>query len=101
MAGPRSAPLLLAATTAGMIAGGAAWLAGASGARRRRVAGHGGVRLGYALWVAVASIAHGRVSVDVIALLALAGAIAVDELLAAAVISVMLTSGRALEAWAA
>ena len=38
---------------------------------------------------------------DVIALLALAGAIAVDELLAAAVISVMLTSGRALEAWAA
>jgi cation transport ATPase len=39
--------------------------------------------------------------VDVIALLALAGAVAVRELLAAAVISVMLTSGRALEAWAA
>jgi cation transport ATPase len=39
--------------------------------------------------------------VDVIALLALAGAIAVCELLAAAVISLMLTSGRALEAWAA
>ena len=36
-----------------------------------------------------------------IALLALAGAIAVDELLAAAVISVMLTSGRTLEARAA
>ena len=38
---------------------------------------------------------------DVIALLALAGAVAVGELLAAAVISVMLTSGRFLEAWAA
>ena len=38
---------------------------------------------------------------DVIALLALAGAVAVRELLAAAVISVMLASGRALEAWAA
>ena len=97
----RSAPLLLAATTAGMIAGGAAWLAGASGAADAAWLATAACGLGYALWVAVASIAHGRVSVDVIALLALAGAIAVDELLAAAVISVMLTSGRALEAWAA
>src|SRR5207247_932898 len=55
----------------------------------------------YACWVAAAAIARGRLSVDVIALLALAGAIAVDELLAAAVISVMLASGRALEDWAA
>ena len=38
---------------------------------------------------------------DLIALLALAGAVAVGELLAAAVISVMLASGRALEGWAA
>src|SRR5260370_26961001 len=45
-------------------------------------------------------IARGRRSVDVIALLALAGAIAVDELLAAAVISVRLASGRTLESWA-
>src|SRR5260370_35908305 len=45
-------------------------------------------------------IARGRRSVDVIALLALAGAIAVDELLAAAVITVMLASGRTLESWA-
>ena len=97
----RSAPLLLAVTTAGMVAGGAAWLAGASGAADAAWLATAACGLGYALWVAVASIAHGRVSVDVIALLALAGAIAVDELLAAAVISVMLTSGRALEAWAA
>jgi hypothetical protein len=55
----------------------------------------------YACRVAAAAIARGRLSVDVIAPLALAGAIAVDELLAAAVISVMLTSGRALAADAA
>jgi P-type E1-E2 ATPase len=36
----------------------------------------------------------------VIALLALIGAVATRELLAAAVVSVMLASGRALEAWA-
>ena len=97
----RSAPLLLAVTTAGMIGGGAAWLAGADGAADAAWLATAACGLGYALWVAVASLAHGRVSVDVIALLALAGAIAVDELLAAAVISVMLTSGRTLEAWAA
>jgi magnesium-transporting ATPase (P-type) len=57
--------------------------------------------MAYACWIAVAAIVRGRLSVDVIALLALAGAIAVDELLAAAVISVMLASGRALEDWAA
>jgi heavy metal translocating P-type ATPase len=44
---------------------------------------------------------HKRLGVDLIALLALVGAVAVGELLAAAVISVMLASGRALEAWAA
>src|SRR5262249_32522033 len=47
------------------------------------------------------ALRHGRVGVDVIALLALTGALAVRELLAAAVIAVMLASGRALEAWAA
>ena len=57
--------------------------------------------LGYALWAAVDSIRRGRVGVDLIALLALGGAVAVGELLAAAVISVMLASGRSLEAWAA
>jgi hypothetical protein len=53
------------------------------------------------LWSAAESILRGRLGVDVIALLAVAGAVAVGELLAAAVISVMLTSGRFLEAWAA
>ena len=97
----RAAPLLLAVTAAGTAAGGVAWLAGAGGTADVMWLGVAICGLAYACWVAVAGIAHGRLSVDVIALLALAGAIAVDELLAAAVISVMLASGRALEEWAA
>ncbi len=99
--GRRAAPLLLLVTAAGTAAGGVAWLAGAGRTADVLWLGVAICGLAYACWVAVAGLAHGRLSVDVIALLALAGAIAVDELLAAAVISVMLTSGRALEDWAA
>ena len=97
----RVALLLFLVTAAGLAAGGAAWLAGADQAADLVWLGVAACGLAYACWVAVAAIARGRLSVDVIALLALAGAIAVDELLAAAVISVMLASGRALEDWAA
>ena len=97
----RAAPLLLVVTAAGTAAGGVAWLAGAGRTADMIWLGVAICGLAYACWAAVAAIAHGRLSVDVIALLALAGAIAVDELLAAAVISVMLASGRALEDWAA
>ncbi len=99
--GRRSALLLLMVTAAGLAAGGLARLAGASGAADGCWLAAAGLGLAYALWSAADSLRHGRVGVDVIALLALAGAVAVRELLAAAVISVMLTSGRALEAWAA
>ena len=78
-----------------------AWLAGAGGVADAAWLAAAACGLGYALWSAADSIRRGRLGVDVIALLALAGAVAVRELLAAAVISVMLTSGRALEAWAA
>jgi heavy metal translocating P-type ATPase len=97
----RVALLLFLVTAAGLAAGGVAWLAGAGQAADVIWLGVAACGLAYACWVAVAAVAHGRLSVDVIALLALAGAIAVDELLAAAVISVMLASGRALEDWAA
>jgi heavy metal translocating P-type ATPase len=97
----RAASLLLAVTAAGTAAGGVAWLAGADRTADVIWLGVAICGLAYACWVTVAGIAGGRLSVDVIALLALAGAIAVDELLAAAVISVMLASGRALEDWAA
>ncbi len=55
---------------------------------------------GVAAWWMVSSLRHGRLGVDVIALLALCGALAVHEELAGAVISVMLATGRTLEAWA-
>ena len=71
-------------------------------------------RIGEAIWTfgaiiglvisvsaTVRSLLRRRIGVDVIAILALVGAIAVEEYLAAAVISVMLAGGRAIENWAA
>jgi cation transport ATPase len=80
--------LLMHAPGAGR-AGDGAWLAA------------GLLGAGYAVWAVAEALRRGRVGVDVIALLAVGGAIAIRELLAAAVIAVMLASGRALEAWAA
>ena len=97
----RSALVLLVVTVSGLAVGGLAWLAGAGAVADRVWLVTAACGLGYALWSAAGSLRRGRVGVDVIALLALAGAMAVRELLAAAVISVMLTSGRSLEAWAA
>jgi heavy metal translocating P-type ATPase len=99
--GRRAAVLLLVLTAAGLAAGGVARLAGAASVADGCWLVSAGLGLAYALWSAADSLRRGRVGVDLIALLALAGAVAVRELLAAAVISVMLASGRALEAWAA
>jgi cation transport ATPase len=97
----RGALVLLVVTVSGLAAGGLARLAGAGEAADAAWLATAACGLGYAVWAAADDIRRGRVGVDVIALLALAGAVAVGELLAAAVISVMLTSGRSLEAWAA
>ena len=97
----RSAVLLLGVTAVALVAGGLAWLVGARGVADTCWLVSAVFGLGYALWSAGDAIRHGRLGVNVIALLALAGAVAVREFLAAAVISVMLASGRALEAWAA
>ena len=106
--GRRAALLFLVATASGLAAGGLARLAGAEAVTDAAWLATAALGLGYALWSAAESILRGRLGVDVIALLAVAGAVAVGEakddpemLLAAAVISVMLTSGRFLEAWAA
>jgi heavy metal translocating P-type ATPase len=99
--GRRAALLLLVATASGLAAGGLARLAGAGAVADAAWLATAALGLGYALWSMADSILRGRLGVDVIALLALGGAVAVGELLAAAVISVMLTSGRFLEAWAA
>jgi heavy metal translocating P-type ATPase len=61
----------------------------------------GSVGAAYAAWNVFDSLRRGRLGVDIIALLALVGAILVGEYLAAAVISLMVASGQALEAWAA
>ena len=97
----RSAALLLAVTALGLAGGGIAALAGAGAVRDALWLAAAAAGLGYALWATAGGIRRGRIGVDVIAVLALAGAIAVGELLAAAVIGVMVASGRALEEWAA
>ncbi len=96
----RSALALLVVTLSGLVAGGLARLAGAGAIADAAWLASAACGLVYAVWSAAESLRRGRLGVDVIALLALAGAIAVGELLAAAVIAVMLTSGRTLEAWA-
>ena len=95
------AALLLAVTLTGLLAGGLAQLADSVHARDVAWFAVGCCGAGYALWEMIDSLRHRRLGVDAIALLAVVGAMAVGELLAAAVIAVMLASGRALESWAA
>jgi heavy metal translocating P-type ATPase len=96
----RRSTILAAAALVSICAGGILHLAGQSGA-------------GDAVWAAVTaallallavevarSLAHGDIGVDAIALLAIAGALALGELLAAALVALMLTGGNALEALA-
>ncbi|MDA8047798.1 MAG: heavy metal translocating P-type ATPase [Actinomycetota bacterium] len=85
-----------------MATGGLLDATGASPVPRDRLWAAAGVVGGvYSLWTTVQSLRAGRIGVDIIALLAVVGALATDELLAAGVIGVMITSGRALEGWAA
>ncbi len=84
---------MLAAVTRALAAGGAARLAGAGRAGDAAWLAAAAVGVGYALWAMVDAARQRRIGVDVIALLALAGAVAVGELLAAAVIRVMLAAG--------
>ncbi|GDY33808.1 heavy metal translocating P-type ATPase [Gandjariella thermophila] len=59
------------------------------------------VALAFAAVTVATQLARKRVGVDLIALLALAGSLAVGEYLAGAVIGVMLTTGQVLEGYAA
>jgi heavy metal translocating P-type ATPase len=92
---------MLAASVGGLAAGGVLYLAGARGAADGAWLAVTVLGLGYSLLTLIDSLRRRRAGVDVIALLALAGALAVGELAAGAVITVMLASGRALEGWAA
>ncbi|MFJ7333173.1 heavy metal translocating P-type ATPase [Streptomyces sp. NPDC101110] len=91
-------PALLVVTTAAVTAGGIAWLLGAGGLADL-LWGLGTVSavvpaVGW-VWSA---LRHGHAGVDVIAVLALAGTLAVGEYLAGALIGLMLATGRTLEA---
>ena len=90
--------LFLAITTMLMVAGGAAWVA--DGRRFADVLWIVATCLGLALstWRTAVAVRRRRPSVDVIALLALVGALVVQEPLAGAMIALMLASGQLLEA---
>ena len=98
----RSVPVVLLGLTGGLLAcGGLLHLVGRGSAGDGLWLASGAVGAGFSGWTMVDALRRRRVGVDVIALLALVGAMAVGELLASAVISLMLASGRSLEAWAA
>jgi heavy metal translocating P-type ATPase len=93
--------LLLAIALAGLVAGGILHATDWGGEGHVVWAITTLIGIGPATWWVVDAARHGRLGVDVIALLALIGTLVVGEYLAGAVITVMLASGRALEGWAA
>ncbi|WP_374113941.1 heavy metal translocating P-type ATPase [Streptomyces sp. CoT10] len=91
-------PVLLAVTASALVAGGVSWLAGNTGLADV-CWGLGTVAAVVpALGWVVAALRQGRTGVDLIAVLALGGTLAVGEFLAGALIALMLATGRTLEA---
>ena len=93
----RRSGLLLAAALAGLALGGSARVAGAGRAADTVWAVITVAALIPAVVSVVADLWRRRLGVDIVAVLALAGCLAVGEFLAGAVIAVMLASGRVLE----
>ena len=93
--------MLFAATALLLVAGVAAWMADAGAAATAAWMTATVVGLAYSTGSLVAAARRREPSVDVIAWLALVGALLVDEAFAGAVIAVMLASGVLLEARAA
>ncbi|TDL09944.1 cadmium-translocating P-type ATPase [Mycolicibacterium obuense] len=95
---PYLEPALVVATVAALGAGGIAWLLGTpTTADICWAAGTAIAIVPAVVWVLVA-LRHGRLGVDLIAVLSLGGTLLVGEYLAGALIAVMLTGGRALDA---
>lgn len=88
---------LLAAVTVLLAAGGIAWLSGPVPAHILWGIANGITLLPAVLWV-VADLRAGRWGADLLAVLALAGTLAVGEYLAGAIIAAMVATGRLLEA---
>ncbi|MGW8378173.1 heavy metal translocating P-type ATPase [Streptomyces sp. ODS28] len=94
----RLEPVLLAVTGAALAGGGFAWLADSPDiADLLWGLGTVGAAIPAVVWV-LAALRRGQAGVDVIAVLALGGTLAVSEYLAGALIALMLATGRALEA---
>ncbi|CAN5884618.1 heavy metal translocating P-type ATPase [soil metagenome] len=95
---PLLEPSLVALTVGALAAGGIAWLAGErTVADAFWIAGTSVAVVPAVLWVVIA-LRSGRLGVDLIAVLSLAGTLLVGEYLAGALIAVMLAGGRALDA---
>ncbi|HET7822158.1 MAG TPA: heavy metal translocating P-type ATPase [Ornithinibacter sp.] len=97
----RAPLLLLLASLTLLVAGGVAWLLDAPPVADAVWAAGAALGLVASLGWTVAAVRRRQPSVDVIAVLALGGALAVGEPFAGAMITVMLASGRVLEARAA
>jgi heavy metal translocating P-type ATPase len=94
---PGREALFLAVTAAGLAGGIVALLAGADRAADLMWAGTAVLAAALSAAAIGAALRQGRVGVDLIALLALVGAVVVGEQAAGAVIAVMVATGRALE----
>lgn len=97
----RTRPYVLAATLAGLSAGAGLRLAGFAPAAHLIWALAAAAAVGPAAWRVIDALRQHRLGVDLLAVLALAGTLAVGEYFAGAVIAVMLATGTTLEAWAA
>jgi len=93
--------IVLALALAGLVAGSAAWAAGASAASDAVWAATGMTALVPLLAGFVDSIRRREVGLDIVALLAVGGALILGEYLTAAIIGLMLATGQALDGYAA
>ena len=90
----------LAASIVGILTGAALSLAGETDAANLAWAVTTGIGILPLGWETIRGLIHREAGVDLIALLAMAGSLAVGEYLAGAVIALMLSSGQALESYA-
>ncbi|HEY3438983.1 MAG TPA: heavy metal translocating P-type ATPase, partial [Actinotalea sp.] len=90
----RSIPLLFAVSTVLLLGGGGAWLADAQGWADGAWIAATVLGLGFSVVWTVTALGRGQMSVDVVALLALGGALWVGEPFAGAMITVMLATGQ-------
>ncbi|MVU78308.1 heavy metal translocating P-type ATPase [Nocardia sp. ET3-3] len=89
---------LLTGTFVPLVVGGAAWLAGLATVADAAWAAGTVIAMIPAVWWVISALRRGRVGVDLIAVLSLAGTLWVHEYLAGALIAVMLSGGHALDA---